>query len=253
MNNLRDLLLRNVDDSTARQREDLLGEETGSDFWLLMRVWSEAERHDFRPEVCHRFGIHPAGARQVGPLLQQFLDIARREGLDTAKQDTPAGALQKCILVGFNDRVARRLDSSSLRCELVHGRRGTLARESVVRNASLLAGAEVREVECREKSVNTLLSLATAVDEQWLRDLFPEDIATTPHVFFDPETRRVQELYDVSITPKIAMGRVTVLVEILAPSMRPVQVTQDLASFWREPYPRVKQELQRKYPKHKWR
>jgi hypothetical protein len=34
---------------------------------------------------------------------------------------------------------------------------------------------------------------------------------------------------------------------------RPVQITQDLAGFWREHYPRVKQELQRRYPKHKWR
>jgi ATP-dependent helicase HrpB len=64
---------------------------------------------------------------------------------------------------------------------------------------------------------------------------------------------RIQELYDVSTTPRIAMGRVTVLVHILAPNMRPVQITQDLAGFWREHYPRVKQELQRKYPKHQWR
>ena len=40
---------------------------------------------------------------------------------------------------------------------------------------------------------------------------------------------------------------------ILAPNMRPVQITQDLTGFWREHYPRIKQELQRKYPKHQWR
>ena len=64
---------------------------------------------------------------------------------------------------------------------------------------------------------------------------------------------RIQELYDVTQTPKVAMGRIPVVVEILAPSMRPVQVTQDLAGFWAEHYPRIKQELQRKYPKHEWR
>ena len=42
-------------------------------------------------------------------------------------------------------------------------------------------------------------------------------------------------------------------VHILAPSMRPVQVTQDLANFWREHYPSIKSELKRKYPKHEWR
>jgi len=64
---------------------------------------------------------------------------------------------------------------------------------------------------------------------------------------------RIQELYDVTATPKIALGRVPVLVHILTPGMKPVQVTQDLANFWREHYPRLKSELQRRYPKHEWR
>jgi ATP-dependent helicase HrpB len=64
---------------------------------------------------------------------------------------------------------------------------------------------------------------------------------------------RIQELFGVTQTPKIAMGRVPLSVHILAPSMRPVQVTQDLANFWREHYPRIKSELQRRYPKHEWR
>ena len=64
---------------------------------------------------------------------------------------------------------------------------------------------------------------------------------------------RIQELYEVTETPSVAMGRTPVLVHILAPNMRPVQITQDMAGFWREHYPRLKQELQRKYPKHEWR
>jgi ATP-dependent helicase HrpB len=66
-------------------------------------------------------------------------------------------------------------------------------------------------------------------------------------------SQRIQDLYGVKETPRIAMGRVSVVVHILGPNHRPVQVTQDLAGFWREHYPRVKQELQRKYPKHEWR
>jgi ATP-dependent helicase HrpB len=64
---------------------------------------------------------------------------------------------------------------------------------------------------------------------------------------------RIQELFGVTQVPRIAMGRVALLVHILAPNHRPVQVTQDLAGFWREHYPRVKRELQRRYPKHEWR
>jgi ATP-dependent helicase HrpB len=64
---------------------------------------------------------------------------------------------------------------------------------------------------------------------------------------------RIQELYGVTQTPKIAMGRVPVVVHILTPGMKPIQITQDLASFWSEHYPKIKSELQRKYPKHEWR
>src|SRR5208337_1739327 len=326
---------------------------------------------------------------------EQFLRIAKNEGLDVAPREIKDEALQKCILIGFSDRVARRLDQGTLRCELVHNRRGVLARESAVQQNPLFVVAEVREVEGRE--VNTILSLATAIEVEWLRELFPEDMKSDLHVEFDAQAKRVQaaellrfrglalsakridpppaeaaariladeilaerlalpnwdhgveqwllrlrllcrhcpelqlpditeadrkhiieqlchgavsykdikerevkplvmswlseaqrqlldkhaperltlvngrtpkvayeatgsphislriqELYDVTQTPKIALGRVPVVVHILTPGMKPIQVTQDLASFWREHYPRIKSELQRKYPKHLW-
>jgi ATP-dependent helicase HrpB len=394
----RDLLLRNIDKATASDREDLLGDKAGSDFWILMRAWTYASRNQYRVDACRRLGIHAVTARQVGPLFQQFLDIAKREGLEAAPREIQDETLHKCILIGFSDRVGRRVDSGTLRCELVHGRRGTLARESVVHNSALLVVAEIREIEGKDKTVNTILSLATVVEQKWLQELFPEDIAGAPRVFYDATAKRVyaeeqlrfrdlvigtrradpppadpaakllaeevvagrlvlndwdhaaeqwilrlnllsqwcpelalppindedrrhlveqichgafgykdikdkpvkailkawlsptqqdlldkhaperlnlangktpkisyelgnpphialriQELYDVNTTPKIAMGRVPVLIHILAPNMRPVQITQDLAGFWREHYPRLKQELQRKYPKHEWR
>jgi len=64
---------------------------------------------------------------------------------------------------------------------------------------------------------------------------------------------RIQELYDVNQTPKIATGKIPVTVHILTPGMKPIQVTQDMANFWREHYPKIKSELARKYPKHFWR
>ena len=69
-----------------------------------------------------------------------------------------------------------------------------------------------------------------------------------PHI-----SLRIQELYDVNQTPKIALGRVPMVVHILTPGMKPIQITQDLANFWREQYPKIKAELQRKYPRHEWR
>jgi len=392
----RDLLLRNVDRDTNSLREDLLGEKASSDFWILMRAWNYAAKNQFRLDACRKLGIHAVTARQVGPLLEQFLRIAKDEGLDVKPREVKDEALQKCILIGFSDRVAYRLDQGTLRCELVHNRRGVLARESVVQHSPLFVAAEVREIEGRE--VNTIFSLATAIESDWLRELFPEDMKSDVHVQFDAQARRVQaaelvrfrglalsarridpppaeaaariladeilagrlpfpnwdhgveqwllrlrllcqhcpelqlpdiseddrkhlieqlcqgavsykdirerevkplvmswlseaqrqlldkhaperlnlanartpkvayeangsphialriqELYDVTQTPKIALGRVPIVVHILTPGMKPIQITQDLAGFWREHYPRIKSELQRKYPKHVWR
>ena len=394
----RDLLLRNCGKDVDSAREDLLGEKASSDFWILMRAWTFAQKNQFRLEACRKLGIHAVTARQVGPLFEQFLRIAEKEGLDTKPREVKDEALQKCILIGFSDRVARRLDQGTLRCELVHNRRGVLARESSVQKSPLLVVAEIREIETRDKEMNTILSLATAIETDWLRELFPEDIESDLHVQFDSTTKRVQaaellkfrglalsakrvepppadaaakiladeiiagrlplpnwdhsveqwlarlnflcancpelqlppftdddklhvigqlchgavsykdikerevkpivmswlsqsqrelldkhaperskltndrtpkvnyengkspfislriqELYDVNQTPKIAMDKIPVTVHILTPGMKPIQVTQDLSSFWKEHYPKIKSALARKYPKHFWR
>lgn len=394
----RDLLLRGGGKDVQNDRDDLLGEKATSDFWILMRAWTFAQKNQFRLDACRRLGIHAVTAKQVGPLFEQFLRIAKDEGLDTTPREIKDEVLQKCILIGFSDRVARRLDQGTLRCELVHGRRGLLARESVVSKAELFVAAEIREVEQRGGEVNTLLSIATTIEPDWLRELFPDDIKREVHVQWDAQAKRVlaaellrfrdlalaakridpppadaaarllaeeinagrlplpnwdhqveqwllrlkllcqhcpdlqlppitdddkraiieqlchgavsykdikerevkpvvmswlshaqrelldkhaperlplsngrtpkvsyeegrapfislriQELYDVNQTPKIALGRVGVTVHILTPGMKPIQVTSDLANFWREHYPKIKSELQRRYPKHEWR
>lgn len=64
---------------------------------------------------------------------------------------------------------------------------------------------------------------------------------------------KIQDFYDVTTTPTVAGGRVAVLLEILGPNYRPVQVTQDLAGFWKTLYPELKKELKRRYPRHVWR
>jgi ATP-dependent helicase HrpB len=63
---------------------------------------------------------------------------------------------------------------------------------------------------------------------------------------------RIQELFGLEQTPRVAQGRVAVLLHLLAPSRRPVQVTRDLESFWERGYPEVRKELQGRYPRHAW-
>jgi ATP-dependent helicase HrpB len=396
----RDLLARR---QAADGREELFGNETESDFFALMRAWRYAERGGYDIEPCRRIGVNALAARQVGPLFEQFLRIAAEEGLDTSEKavtEAMKAAVQRCVLVGFSDHLAKRTNAGTQRCELVHGRHGTLARESVVK-APLFVVSEVREVESgggRGRNLNVVLNLATAVREEWLRELFPRDFKEARAVAYDPalkrvvakiETRfrdlvleerlsenppadesgkilarevaagrlalenwnesvdqwilrvnklrewmpelalpaigeedraaiiedicrgatsygqikdrpvlpvvkswlsrqqqawveeyaperielprgrqarifysmeapptiaaRIQDLYGIKEGLWIAKRRVPVRIQILAPSNRPVQVTDNLALFWRETYPKLKPQLQRRYPKHEWR
>jgi ATP-dependent helicase HrpB len=64
---------------------------------------------------------------------------------------------------------------------------------------------------------------------------------------------KIQELYGLQETPSIAGGKQKLLLEILGPNYRPVQVTDDLQSFWQRTYPEIKKDLKRRYPKHEWR
>jgi ATP-dependent helicase HrpB len=63
---------------------------------------------------------------------------------------------------------------------------------------------------------------------------------------------KIQELFGLAETPRIAGGRVPVLMHLLAPNMRPQQVTDDLQSFWNNTYQQVRKDLRARYPKHSW-
>ena len=396
----RNFFLRGVPREVDQAREDLLGEEHESDFFLLMRAWRYADKNNYALDACRRLGVHGQAARQVGPLFEQFLEIAAKEGLDVAEKRVEGTAVRKCVLAGFSDHLAKRLDAGTLRCELVHNRRGVLARESAIQKAPLLVAVEVSEVQGRGGEVNVLLSLATAVEEAWLPELFPGDYYSAQGVVYDEQARRVvarrerrfrdlvlearagsdddvpsheaavllarevlagrikieawdenveqwiirvnrlaewfpelevnplteadratlieqicygetsargvmkkevmpilrdwlvaeqlavlddylperltmangrrsrityhkegppvlsariQELYGVEGAFALGHGRVPVKIEVLAPNQRPIQVTDDLSSFWRDMYPKVKAELSRRYPRHEWR
>jgi len=390
----RSLLLR-AERRVAEERADLLGGGR-SDFGVLMRAFSYADRNQYRVDACRRFAIHADAARQAGRLFRQFLEIAERQGLTVETSAAPDEALARCILAGFSDHVACRRDEGTLQCDVVHGRRGVLDRESVAQDGRLLVAAEIEEIESGSGGVRTRIGLATVIEEEWLAELFPADFSSDSTVEFDAaqkrvverrETRfrdlviesrardaepsamvsaclasevikgrlvltewgdaveqflhrvrviaermpelgiaavtdgdreilvaqvcdgatayreiknrpvmesvrawltatqrgeldrhvperielpggkrlkldyseghpvlraRIQELYTVERLA-VCRGRVPVTVHILAPNQRPIQVTQDLSKFWREDYPKVKAELQRRYPRHEWR
>ena len=117
--------------------------------------------------------------------------------------------------------------------------------------------AQVRRIDLRPP----LEALLTWQQRQELDRLMPTHL-TVPsgsHVRLDYEQGetpvlavRLQELFGCQETPRIAGGKVPVIVHLLSPAGRPVQVTKDLASFWRSAYQEVKKELRGRYPRHHW-
>jgi ATP-dependent helicase HrpB len=63
---------------------------------------------------------------------------------------------------------------------------------------------------------------------------------------------RLQELFGLAETPRVGDGRVPLVLRLLSPAHRPVQVTRDLAGFWRSSYFEVRKDLRGRYPKHEW-
>lgn len=394
----RSILIRKVSRDTEIIREKTFGDQELSDFITLIQAWQYADHKKYQVEACRDLGIHANGARQVGELYRNFLRIAQREGLDTRHPNPDHESICKCILAGFSDNLAVRRGKGTLRCALVHGRSADLSKESVVQDAMILVAGEIRNIQKASGKTQIFIGQATAVQESWLRELFPgdfeegsvtrydasnkrvatetvrrfrdldlerkaggevdEDVAArllaeevlagrlplpgwnaevekwitrvnclsawqpdweipvigeedrvllleqvclgcvskkdlknrevwpvlkdwlnsaqqalidaeAPERFLLPGGRRakityvagaapelaatIQDLYDLNETPKIAGGAVPLRISILAPNRRPVQVTEDLASFWRDRYPAVKKEMQKKYYKHEWR
>jgi ATP-dependent helicase HrpB len=76
----------------------------------------------------------------------------------------------------------------------------------------------------------------------------PLDYAADPPVL----AVKLQEMFGQADTPRVCAGRVPVMLHLLSPAQRPVQVTQDLAAFWSRGYAEVRKELRGRYPKHPW-
>ena len=63
---------------------------------------------------------------------------------------------------------------------------------------------------------------------------------------------KLQEMFGYEAQPSLLSGKVTLVIHLLSPAKRPLQVTQDLAHFWRNTYADVRKEMRGKYPKHPW-
>lgn len=395
----RSLFIRKVDKGVQKRRESLFGDGSPSDLVAMITAWEKAFAAKYDLRFCQDLGIHAQSCRQVGKIANQLYQYAEASGLVEGEQKAAAEeVVRKCILVGFPDRVCRRMDRGTLRCSMVGGRRGDLSRDSLVGNAPLFVACEVNEIGRQGGIVNTVLNLCTAIERKWLEELFAGQFSDVEETVFSEKQKRVVELkavrfrdldievkeslepdlnaaaavlagmiqdgkarldkwdaavelfirkvnfiastfpeyeidpigadaraliveqcchgakslrnlkrkevmpvvrewvgvetlalverelpdrlrlqndkpanlrveedgrltlsakiqclYDMADTPMFCQERVKPRIELLAPNMRPIQMTEDLKAFWEGSYEGIKKELKGRYPKHEWR
>lgn len=175
-------------------RKDFVFPGDGSDFEAEWRAFDSAAGMDFDGKRCGPLGIHGRGAREVAQGFDRLHRLALQrgwpwEGVDFTKRREAVG---RAMLASFSDRLAVRFSEATLACRVVGKRRGKLDDESAAKRADAFVAAEITEVEGREVIVQ--LKRATAIDPEWLKELFPEDFSFTNGASYDESRRRVVAL-----------------------------------------------------------
>ena len=382
----------------SHRRESRAASAPESDFLAQLSLIRQARAAHFDADACNRLGVLSTAAREISGEWDAFLRMKPRTCAPRAA--SPATELARVLLECFPDRLARRLDTGTLNCELQERRGAVLSDASLVREEPLFIAASMRQVAAaKTPGTTTELSLASGIREDWLWERYPDRLVETDETIWDgvrqqvlrrrtlaclgvvleestrndpdpgkaaallhqeisssnnmpllgwddsceawcnrvrflrgampslelpeyneeecdeirrqmcqgetkyssvrnkpalpflqglltPEQRaavdrlapaslplprnrklrieyhpgqppkgraRLQELYDMNGPMAVAGGKIPVLLDILGPNYRTLQITDDLPRFWEVHYPSIKSQLQRRYPKHEWR
>jgi ATP-dependent helicase HrpB len=239
-----------------------------------------------REELLEHFGERIRRRESVEWSSREQAVLARRtvelDALvldDKPLPEIPAEAARTAMLAGVRelgiaalpwDREARDLQA---RIEFVRALAGTadppwpaVSDEALLQGldrwlAPWLEGVTRREHLARVPLTDALRAPLSFVQQRQLQEWAPTHLAmpSGSHIRVDyagdnapAVSVRLQEVFGLAATPRVGRGRVPVTLRLLSPAQRPVQVTRDLASFWRGAYAEVRKDLRGRYPKHYW-
>lgn len=211
-----------------------------------------ARRYDLYGDLC--IGEHPVPADRAAA-LEILLKEASVDPINALRP--PEEALRfmtrvECLRRWMPDLGLRAMDEGALAAMLpdVVGR-------TVDARRPLRSFADLRLIDLLARLKSALTYEQLSALDRFAPGRLPVPSGAAIRLVYEPGQRpilavQVQHLFGLSETPTVAGGRVKVLLHLLAPSGRSVQVTDDLRSFWNNTYAQVRKDLRGRYPKHAW-
>jgi len=241
--------------------------------FLAASLTLDAIELDFRDQVVEiedvtwddELGIRARRERRLGALVlssrrvdspdpelvgRAVAKAIRRRGLDVlAWSDRATGLRQRLAFLHRHDATWPDMSDAALVEALLDGLQPQLA---TVRSAESLRRIDVHGALLGRLSRDQRAALERLAPVQFVA---PTGTRVTID-YANPDAPvaavRLQEMFGCSVTPAVLDGRVPLTLQLLSPAQRPVQVTRDLAGFWRTSYFDVRKDLRARYPKHPW-
>jgi ATP-dependent RNA helicase HrpB len=252
---------------------------------LLAAPLTRADIEEYLPERLRRVESVEWNSREQAVVARRTLQLDSIVLEEKPLPEIPADAARAAMLTGIRElgmqalpwtRDARDLQARIEFARKLHGRDGSEGHAAsswpAVSDADLAATVETwlapwlddvtrKEHIGRIPLIEVLRSLLTWDQQRELDALAPTHLQVPSGSqiridYLDQSAPaisvRLQEVFGLDSTPRIGNGRIPVTFKLLSPAQRPVQVTRDLASFWRGSYADVRKDMRGRYPKHYW-
>ncbi len=190
----RNIILPLSDKRKSAERESWWEAAEGvSDLLKSVLVWHRVARAGGDMGFCREWGVHAQSLRQAMRVYQQLDRLVKKDVVD---HTINPGGFAKSLLTGYADHLGMRIDRGTLRCRMVHNRGGILQRDTVVEDAALFVAAEMEERELKGEAT-LFLGGITAIQEDWLEEVFPGELVARDSERLDPVRRRVERVEQV--------------------------------------------------------
>lgn len=193
----RPLLERQATTAVADARSEIMP-KASCDVTLALALWQAARDCDYEETFCRNIGLRAGAAREADRVAEQLSALVTSVSAKSsgATSGPSQGAVDNCEALGrslvaaFADHIARRDHAGTLRCSLTHERRGELTRDSLAREAKVFVACEIEETQ-RGNEVVVLLSMASAIEQSWIEQVFPNEFLEGIEVIWDASRREV--------------------------------------------------------------